>query len=341
MFGGYDKASFTLLGEVDVLAEYKEILGRDIAIYDGLGIQVWEGFVNAVTISFGQAEYRGGPLMDVVNRVQLRYTTPRFGVNPPTGGIEKETGFFMSSGAKGTISRVRFGTLSEIIIPPRPLTDSEAAEIGLELAEELALPKAQVVITGSDAGEPKATIECLGYIHLMKKVVVNYYGVDGEAPPQPATEVLAYPFDVETKGFFSLSGVIHQREAPALRLYNDKAESAHAFLESQHEVVNAYQGGKYVLGVYNNRTVHISRSVPGVLPDIQLSVRGGLVGAVDYNGVTARPGMYARIVDVPFALSPTDPLSFMIDNVEYSGGKLSFNANTFSAIDEALRKRGI
>jgi len=341
IFGGYDKASFTTSNDIDALTDYAEALGRDVAIYDGLGIQVWEGFVNAVTVSFGRAQYHNGPLMETVNRVKLRYTTPRFGTTPPQGGIEKETEFFVSNGVNGLSSRKRYGILSEIIVAPRSLADWEAASLAPELAETLAQPQGQIILADSGDAKPKAMIECLGYFHLTKKLIGDYYGYNGTAPAQPAWTVLTYPFSHETLGFFSLSGVVPYEDGPKLRLYNDQAESVHAFLETQYSIANSYRDMRFMMGVYNNRTLHFSRVMPGRKADIQLSIYGGVVGAIGTSGMIARPGMFAQLVDVPFALHAPSPVGFIIDNIEYSGGNLSFNAGTFSAIDEALRERGV
>jgi hypothetical protein len=335
MFGGYDSAKFDIPLDHMWASMSSVLFGSDIRIYDDHGVQVWEGFANKVSISSGASLISIGPLMEISNRINLRYTTYRWNTNPPTGGDEEETGFIIGTEeAKASLNT--WGSLSEIISAPREMSTDEALEAVMGILRTKPNPKYEFSISDSN-GQESITIECLGYFHLLNKMISDYYN---NADIRPANEVISHPFS-HAGIFFDMSGV--EPVGYELALYNAEIETSFDFIESAYEHVNALSDYGFTLGVYNNRTVYFSEIKRPDWPSVFVSASTGELaqGFGIPRPSYVVPGMWAQAVDFPTYISAAKQEPFIVSGIEVAGDRASINASTFSALDKILGERGL
>jgi len=157
--GGYDKAGFSIAETAVGMEDWIENgLGRDIVTYDQSGKEIWNGFINKVSITSGGRVIQRGPLIDVVNRVVVSYArlesdsaavVPIFGAQTNTAP------------ANDAASQAKYGILEETISGDR-VTDADALLIRDSFLEERKDPENTEDLT-SESQQPYVTVECLGY----------------------------------------------------------------------------------------------------------------------------------------------------------------------------------
>ncbi len=333
MFGGYDTASITLDGRPEQLLMASDYAGRDIRIYDEVGVQVWEGFVNKSTAQSGAVSIGTGPVMDISNLVNLQYTEYTWSTNPPQGGGEKETGFFMAT-PLSDLSKDSWGNLWEIVTAPRPLSESEAASININLID--AKSQIQRYISADEGGDRGGvTLDCLGYFHLTKKLMSDYYSNLSLSGP----EVIGYPMPAPFFNKIELAGT----GAKTLTLYNEHMETSYDFIESGYQTISASTKYGVSFGVYNNRVVKYRLITKPTTPSVYVNGSTGKPSSssVAHAPVYVQPGDWAQIVDLPSSVTNLDDAMFLVGRVESTNEKVSLTRVTFSAIDDALTDRRV
>lgn len=162
--GGYQSAQFTLPGSQVELENWFEYgLGRHIITYNAAGQVIFEGFVNKLTVQLGGRSLERGPLMDMVNRVQVIYSTIDTSVDPPVLGQRVKTPL-----VEDLDSQARYGMLAELY-SASGMSDAGAVEL-----RDLILAENRWPTTGGDTltfggGEPAVRVECLGYYAYLNK----------------------------------------------------------------------------------------------------------------------------------------------------------------------------
>lgn len=338
LFGGYDAANIIVTTNMtDSLVSGPKI-GREIRIYNVYGIQVWEGFINRVIVQSFSGQMTYGPVLEISNYVNLLYTE--------FGGSEMETGFRSIGTPAVRQSLADWGRMSEIVSSPAILgaegseMANEAGDMCDAITNLLATPKQEFSIVSPGIKGNIITYECLGYFHLTKKAIADYYY--SEIEPAPADTVIMSPMRQEMPGFFREIDIKSQAGKYTLVLYNDKAESAYAFLETMYSNLSAQALYAFSFGVYDNRSVVLYENVKPRLPDISVSAKTGEIYSPGRrrSPPVIRPGMWGVAVDMP-SISVMRDTFFLVSGVEVSNDTVSINQFQFSAINRILGGRGL
>ena len=164
--GGYWQASIQVQAAVEELNDWLQNgLGRDITAYDEAGLIVWQGFVDRMTFNFGPVSAVHGPLTEIANRVNLVYSTVDTSTTPPTMGTQRRVGL-----ANDLTSQERWGIWTKIL-STGGATAANALQLRDSYLAEHAAPRTTLAHSGG--GEPSVTLDCLGYVHLLKAYPYN------------------------------------------------------------------------------------------------------------------------------------------------------------------------
>lgn len=161
-FGGFDKASLSIVDTMPILQEwYENGLGRGIIAFDDKLQRVWEGFVNSVTLQQAGLRIQRGPLLNVANRIKAVYSSIDTSTTPPTLGVRKSTAW-----SDNLASQARYGIWPKVV-SLAGVTDSNAASLrDTHLAQYSEVEtNSQFSTSGGDA--ISLQIECLGYFHTL------------------------------------------------------------------------------------------------------------------------------------------------------------------------------
>lgn len=344
IFGGYNEATVKISPAAADYAQLESYIGRELLIHDPFGNRVWEGFIDTAIARSHSGELTVGPLLDMATKISLRYTELQFNTLPPIGGEEKTTEFFTFSDIGTRTSLERFGILEDMFIAPRQLVE----ELGepLSVLEGYAsiksrMPRNFVFQEGDQV--PVIELSGRGYFHLMKKLYVDYYAEglgDPQGEPLSAHLVMRWPFYADAAGFFNMSGVEPTWGGDTLYKYNEEAESAYDFLETNFNVLYSLQEFGYTLGLNNYRTLIFHKNIKPTWTNLY-------IGSDQTNRIhvsilaQARPGMWASMTHFPGIVSTEYDQMFLIDTIEVSGDKVTYNKATFDALDRILRERGL
>lgn len=167
---GYNYANITLSGPVDALEEWLESgLLRHITAYNPGGGIVWEGFVNKVVLAYGTIRSEIGPVLQIANKTKLVYSTVDYSVTPPAVGVRESTAWYSD-----TASQARYGVF-EKVLSSGGIQATLAPQIAQGFLAENALPQSSVpsISLGTGGGNAIASIDCLGYYHLLKTYHYN------------------------------------------------------------------------------------------------------------------------------------------------------------------------
>jgi len=173
--GGYASASIALLSDINDLEFWlKDGLGCHVEVYNTYGQQIWEGFVNMVSLITGGFSIERGPLVDIVNRVSVEYTPI---IDPdsstPTTGTQTETVI-----AEDAASQAKYGIIERIVSGGTLLDDgitNDAEYVRDAFLEENreARSSHEISLTPGDGGEIILNLECRGYMDWLDLYVYN------------------------------------------------------------------------------------------------------------------------------------------------------------------------
>lgn len=177
--GGYTSCEMTLNANLNELADwFLNGLGRDIEVFNQSGETVWNGFVNELSVSVGGFSSSKGPLMDIANRVKVKYQRVTYDTIPPVGGGSAET-----ETEGNNTSQTIFGILDEV------LSGGEALEAEMErvrgiFLSEYAWPDINQELNTDSQSAPQVSLSCRGYSDLLSKQIYNNVGGTGDSEAQ-------------------------------------------------------------------------------------------------------------------------------------------------------------
>jgi len=159
--GGYWSAQFTIRDRQQKVEDWLEGLGRRIEVRDEVGIVIWEGFVNRVSVSAGPLSIERGPLTAITNKVKVVYSTLDASVNPPVLGD-----VVFSTATEDTDSQTLFGIV-EKTLAVGGVTATEAEQTRDTYLAENAYPETSSNFSMGQGEAFSVTVECLGYVHWL------------------------------------------------------------------------------------------------------------------------------------------------------------------------------
>lgn len=157
---GFDSAQIILGDNPANLLDWLNYWGHHIEIVGDAGT-IWEGFVNRVIVDNGGASISTSPFKEMVNKVNITYTSLSWNTNPPIGGDARDTGFNTEDNSIDL-----YGTM-EAIINAGTAEDTAALQSRALYLKEFSYR--QISHELSFTGQPGVTLECLGYYHLLEK----------------------------------------------------------------------------------------------------------------------------------------------------------------------------
>ncbi len=160
MLHGWNTAQLTLVGQQAELTDwYENGVGRGISIFAGTA-QVWQGFVNQVTLTIGGEQIVVGPLTEIGNRVVVIYTPVFSSEYEPITGTQLETTAAQDTTSQGIFSTwdkvYSAGSLEEDGTPPL------AEQIRDTLLGDIAYPKVSPVLYPTGGDSPQVVLDCVG-----------------------------------------------------------------------------------------------------------------------------------------------------------------------------------
>lgn len=170
----YNSADFTLTLPDIALDEWLIYgLGRHVEIKAPGQYVIWEGFINQLTINFGQNVYEIGPLMDIGNRVYVIYT-PVY-ISASNGSIVKGTSM-ESPLVDNTASQAQYGIVEKSLSTGEcavTTAQNEAHRFRDDFLIENSYHKVGARYSFGDSGEPTIQASCLGYWKWLEAYVYN------------------------------------------------------------------------------------------------------------------------------------------------------------------------
>jgi hypothetical protein len=157
---GFDKASFTMRGDVEYLrAWFRAGLVRDITWTAPDSRMAWQGYVSQMTLTIG-ASRRVRSLSNLANRIYYVYAALDTSTTPPTAGAQT------TSTSNDTTSQGIYGIKTETVSAGEKTAAAATTDAAMILSQ-----MSQVWEDGSDSfrggGEPSLKVDMLGYAWMM------------------------------------------------------------------------------------------------------------------------------------------------------------------------------
>lgn len=163
--GGFWDGGFSLRGGPSEQEEWLQNgLYRHVEVCDEALNLIWEGFVNKVTVTYGAVSVTYGPLLDMVNDVQVVYTKQR----ETDSGVTSSTKY--TAWKRNIASAQKWNSVFQRVLNAGALKDDEAVRIRDMYAAEHAQPELKQDIS-TTRHETNIVVECAGYVQLLDRYV--------------------------------------------------------------------------------------------------------------------------------------------------------------------------
>lgn len=286
-FGGYDTAQIGIKIRRSELDNFLlNILGSSIRVATGETQTIWQGFVNEVTTTYDGVDITVGPLMDIANKVLVRYT------DFITGGPGTTTFAF------NTLSQLRYGTLTKILAAST-VSSTNADNIRNNFLTENRFPFYNVGLT---IQPPETnlivTLNCLGNYHLLSTYVYN----NALTTTYTAREKIIAVLAAHPLGLLNRQGGLISANTLSVPVFENEDRLAIDVIKELVALGSDTNNNRMLFGVYDDFTV-IYKEIPSIVRYhfrsknnnrfIQNS-GGGLV-----NIASLKPGQYIGVNDIP------------------------------------------
>lgn len=340
--GGFNSAEMRLADQqLDLEDWLVNGLGRHVVVYNEAGAIVWEGFVDSLEGKLGSLTVTRGPLLQVVNRTALVYSTVDTTVTPPLAGGRAKT-----TTINHAVSQGLFGII-EALLSGGGMTPTDAAQAAATFLAENAYPATSQTVNLSSGGAPQLTISCRGYYAWLESFVYNYTAASGTvtATAKILAALAANPNIAWLP--FGIAGIA--ANALTVARYEDGDNTAWNIIKSTTALGDA-TNARWLFGVYEGRACQYN-AAPTVAeyqqriatPRSQVLTIGG--APVDPWDV--RPGKWLFLPDfltgyAGSATLRTDPRYLFIESVQYSMPYgLTLQAGKTDTLGQQLAQLGI
>jgi hypothetical protein len=241
--GGYLNSSFTIFDRLNNLEDWLLGVGRHVEVYNPSLDEIWEGFVNRVTLNVGALSVVRGPLTSIANRVEVVYSSVDTSVNPPVFGVRDRT-----PQANDTTSQDRYGIIQKVL-SVGGTTESEATQIRDTWLSENAEVETSQQFNNQSVAQPSVTIECFGYVYFLNLFTYNQTANTGDINVSTQIE---NTISADPNGLFStdFSG-IDTNTLQVKRFVNDD-NKGWDYIKSLTAQGDA-SDNRYTFGIYNDR----------------------------------------------------------------------------------------
>ena len=319
---GYRSGSFSIRTN-RYMAEYLiGSLGSDVIISNNLGIQVWEGMIDKVSVSLGNLTIGAGPVSEISNKIKVRYTEYDWGVAPVVPE-EVETQWMYSYD-----SIARWGTLEEYISLGREMSPGEMARIVPDIRQSKSRPKIyrDVATSGNRGNVYNVTFECIGYHFLLNKSYFAIYDGGTWNIGDAMRYILQQIPLLGTSGIMDIDQTVGKFTGE----YGDPPETVSDVINEYITTLHSESGYGFVFGVYEGRQVTFRELVKPGHADYIISPHSGRLLDMYGNAITniPRPGEWVSTQSVYIPQYNNDLVDsvFPISAIEFDGsGEIRIN----------------
>lgn len=329
--GGYKSATISLPISLFEVSDWIESgLGRDIRAFGDSGSRIWEGFVNQISVSYGNLAIARGPLLDIANRVQVKYTDFTVGQAAIT------------TAQNDTDSQTVYG-IRHKVVSTGSISSTNADSIRNTYLQEYKLPELTQTLS-SQPNETLLTLDCLGYVEWLdypyNEITNTTYTLR-----EKVLEVLGDdPNDVFSTNYANI-------ETNTLSVFRMDTEYrlASTVLSDLIGMGGSSNNNRRLFGVYDDRICYL-QEVPTTTVKYRFNLRDGHLyeqNLGDISPYSIRPGYWLEVVDfLPIQSTATElrenPSMIFIESVSYTSPyDFSINGGKTGTLTQQLAKLGL
>ena len=337
IFGGYERANIKLANRPSRLkALLEEGIGSDIVVKDGNFETVWEGFVNKIDLRVGGFTSSIGPLLGIVNRAKVTYSTVDIDAGLPIGS-RADTAW-----VDNLNSQEQYGVF-ERALSSSGLSPTDALLLASLYVEQYGEPESSNDLAFmSSGGDVSLSMECLGKYHLLDTYTYNQTVTEGLG--NLSDKLIAVLAELsQTTGFIASNtlqeGVYENDDRTAMTLVKEMVARGDA------------NDGRYMFGFSEGGIPHyeaVSTSVDYVQfmndPARRVYTTSGEAVAPWH----VRPGKIIKTADIAVGYNingasvASDPRTTLIESVTFRAPyDLSIGGNKQSKLTQKLGRLGV
>lgn len=313
-------------------------LGSDCSVYSSTLSRCFRGFVNKVSFSVGGVSIDVGPMLDIINRLTVKYQTVSYNTNPPVGGTAAAT-----APANNTDSQDRYSILVGELSGGEG-DDDEIEALRDNYVQESAWPAVQQALSlGGGSGGMDVKIEIAGYGRLLEK----FFPVNTGTGTDDASVKIADVLSQDPNGLFTATYGISENTLQ-VGVGDDGGKSALSVIKetvSKGDTSN----NRWLFYVDDNLTPVYKQAPTTITYSHALSDSARFVHDLGENAVfpwDIKPGYWLRQTDfVAQGYVPTlgvDPSNLFIETVKYSlPWGLQINGGRNTELDQQMAKLGL
>jgi hypothetical protein len=291
--GGYISASMTINEKPDAINDWIEHgIGRHIECHNPSNIERWRGFVNEVVISLGGISFTRGPLINIINKANVKYTDF-------TTGAPATTGY-----GSDTTSQAKYGIWTKIVDSGR-MSSTNATKIRDTLLAENAYPASPPSF--SRTSNLSLTLNCLGYWSMMN---FPYNNIVSALNTYTLREKLIDLIEAEPNGVISRNTFYLTTNGLSVGECEDKSRPANEIIKELVALGAETTNDRMIFGVYENGICYYQQVPARVEYRHQLSDPGISIKTTtgkDVEPYDVKPGKYLEFTDfLPGLSTPAD-----------------------------------
>lgn len=337
IFGGYERANIKLVDRPSQLKLFlEEGIGCDVVVKDNNFETVWEGFINKIDMRVGSYTASIGPLLGVVNRAKVTYSTIDIAAGLPIGS-RADTAWVDNAN-----SQEQHGVF-ERVLSSSGLNPADALLLAGLYVEQYGEPEASNDLAFmSSGGDVLISIECAGKYHLLDTYTYN----------QTVTEGLGNLSDKLAAVLYALSPITGLITANTLQegVYENDDRTAMALVKGMVARGDA-NDNRYLFG-FGEGGIPYYGPVGSAVDYVQFmndparrvyTVSGELV-----QPWQVRPGRIIKTADIAIGYSingasvASDPRTTLIESVTFRAPyDLSISGNKQSKLTQKLGRLGV
>lgn len=335
--GGYWSASASQADSLRRAEEWlADGLGRHVVVHDDALNQVWEGFVNSVSIDVGGLNVTRGPLMNVANKVKLKYST----IDTTDGGFGGRT---ETAYAENTASQIKFGVITKIL-SSGGVSQTSAEQLRDTYLAQHKDPETTSRFNLSGRDDVRLSIELLGYVHFQ----MLYPFTSASTGDVNLSTRLAAILDDDPNNLFSSSNASIETNTLQVSQWEDDDPTAWDAIKSLVSMGDA-NDARFLYGVYSDRqaiytaapTEYAYRREIAASGDVE-TIIGGTV-----KPWAVKPGKWLLFPDFLVGRSQpsdlrTDPRALFIERVVFSMPRgLQLDGGKTSTVEQKIARLGL
>lgn len=344
--GGFISAEISMKANLEIADEWlSDGLGRHIQVNGHAGDTAWEGFVNKVSINFGNYTIERGNLTDVCNRCLVLYT-PIIDWDPESGepitGVATETII-----AEDEDSQKKYGIWEQAISGGVLLPEDAEylRDVYLNENKDPVITHSPTIFSegGSDV---VITLSCRGYIDWL-----NNYIYTNDAPTSTTVEdKIIDVLDADPNNIISTDQTAIEVNGVLVSAFEDQNRTASTIINEAVAMGDIY-GNRWLFGIYEDRKP-VYKAIPDTLEYYTYisseSQRVTNLGNGTIASYAIRPGKFTMIKDVVmgkltiYTQLRVDERVMFIEQVEYEApSKVDLRGSKVSTYAQLLARIGL